>query len=245
MRIAGIDIGSRTVKLAVLDSGALVHSRIEPNTHDPLAVCRQMLDGVDYDAIAATGYGRRLFASYRDCKTVTEISAAAHGARYFFPACRAVLDIGGQDTKVISLDEEGRVRKFEMNDKCSAGTGRFLEVMASALSWSMGDFIHHARVARQAQKVSAMCTVFAESEVVSLVARGIPRDELALGIHQAIVQRALSLLKKIDHDGEIVFCGGGALNGSLVELLSREIGVRLAVPEEPQILAAVGAAMSI
>jgi (R)-2-hydroxyacyl-CoA dehydratese activating ATPase len=243
VRTAGIDIGSRTVKLAVLEDGRLALSRVEYNTHDPLEVCRRLLEGAAWDALAATGYGRHLFAASRGCPTVTEIQAAGLGARFFFPAARTVLDIGGQDTKAISLDPAGRVARFEMNDRCAAGTGRFLEVMAGALTFSMDDFIAAASAAARGRKVSAMCTVFAESEVVSQVARGAPRDELALGIHQSVAARATAMAKRIDPAPEIVFCGGVALNGCLRRLIADGLGMEVRVPPDPRIVAALGCAL--
>jgi predicted CoA-substrate-specific enzyme activase len=244
MRAAGIDIGSRTIKLAVLEEGRLAAARVEYNSHDPIEVCRHVLEGVAYDAITATGYGRRLFGRYWECRIITEIRAVALGARLLAPACRTVLDIGGQDTKAVSVAGDGGIRKFEMNDKCAAGTGRFLEVMAAALSYSMNDFISSAQSARRARKVNSMCTVFAESEVISMVSRGAPREEVALGIHQAVAGRAVSMLKRVPVADDILFCGGAALNRCLHRLIEEALGKRVHVPDEPQIVAAIGCALS-
>jgi (R)-2-hydroxyacyl-CoA dehydratese activating ATPase len=240
---AGIDIGSRTVKLAVLEGGRLVHYRVEYNSHDPLDICRELLKGLDTKTLTATGYGRRLFSQYWDCAVITEIRAASIGSRYFLPSCRTILDIGGQDTKVISMDEAGKVLKFEMNDKCAAGTGRFLEVMAAALSYSMQDFITAANTASKSQKINSMCTVFAESEVVSMVARGLARDELAMGIHQAIGARAASMLNRVPLEDDVMFCGGVAINTCLKQCVEAHTGKSLKIPDHPQIVAAVGCAL--
>jgi activator of 2-hydroxyglutaryl-CoA dehydratase len=123
MRLAGIDIGSRTIKLVVLEDGQIVESRQTDTGYDPMAQAQRLLDGLPYDRILATGYGRNLFEVSFDAPTVTEIKAHAAGARYFFPAARTVLDIGGQDSKAIAMRDSGRVTKFEMNDRCAAGTG--------------------------------------------------------------------------------------------------------------------------
>lgn len=243
MRIAGIDIGSRTVKVVVLDDGRILERRVLANSHDPIETCRAVLDGIWYDRVVATGYGRHLFRQYWDCEVVTEIRAVALGSRFSAPRARTILDIGGQDTKAVALTEEGAIRKFEMNDKCAAGTGRFLEVMATALSYSMSDFSSAAERACRSQRISAMCTVFAESEIVSAVARGVPREDLALGIHEGIAGRSAGLLRRIPIEDEVVFCGGVALNPCMRDLIGRELARTIIVPEEPQIIAALGCAL--
>ncbi len=243
MQTVGVDIGSRTVKVALMEQDRLVEHRIAYNSHNPVEVCRELLDGLSYDVLAATGYGRHLFRQYWPCGVITEIKAVATGSRFFAPATRVVLDVGGQDTKAIALDARGVVCKFEMNDKCAAGTGRFLEIMATALSYSMDDFVAAASTASEEQKVSPMCTVFAESEVVSLVARGMPRDGLAAGLHRTVAQRAAGMLRRIPLDGDVLFCGGVALNTCLRRLIKQELVRSLVVPPHPQLVAAVGCAL--
>jgi len=245
MRVVGLDIGSRTVKRVVLSEGVPEEHHISPNSHDPLAVCDELLAGLCPDRVVATGYGRHLFAEHRGAETITEIRAVAIGARHVRPAARTLLDIGGQDTKVVALDARGRVAKFEMNDRCAAGTGRFLAVpMATALSYPMADFVRAARDSGGSRSINAMCTVFAESEVVSATARGADRAELARGLHDAVVRRAAAMLRRLPLEDEIVFCGGGALNACLHELLAEALGRDVHVPPEAQILAALGAALS-
>lgn len=243
MRVAGIDIGSRTVKLALMEDGAIVHTAAAYNSHDPLDVCRGLLEGQVFGRIVATGYGRGLFASHWNAEAITEIKAASLGARAVEPECRTILDIGGQDTKAISLDDSGRVRKFVMNDKCAAGTGRFLEVMASALSYSMPEFIEAASSAPEARKLNSMCTVFAETEVVSLVARGARRDELALGIHRSIAARSLALLRGVPVSDTVLLLGGGAKNTALCRLVAEQLGRDVRTPADPQVVAAIGCAI--
>ncbi|WP_408998569.1 acyl-CoA dehydratase activase [Syntrophus buswellii] len=244
MRIAGIDIGSRTVKLAVLEDGRLILSRKTMTSYNPLATAQELMGDAVFDVITATGYGRHLIKGHLDCPVISEITAFARGARFFSSDCRSILDIGGQDTKAISLDQEGNLRKFEMNDKCAAGTGRFLEVMATALGFTIEEFSKAALSAGKAVKINSTCTVFAESEVVSLTAQGAARDEVALGIHKAIVSRSVGLLKKIAGPGKIFFAGGVAYNDCVRVLLEKEMGQPVFVPPDPQIVGAVGAALS-
>lgn len=241
---AGIDIGSRTIKLVVMDNKEISLIRKEESGFDPMQVCRAFLDGVSYDAITATGYGRHLFRSNFDGAVISEIKAFADGAKHLFPACRTILDIGGQDTKVISLDPAGRLRKFEMNDRCAAGTGRFLEVMALALGYFLADFGKAALSAKKAEKISSMCTVFAESEVISLLAKGALREEVALGIHQGIVTRSVNMIGKVSLEEDFVFVGGVAFNPCMRDLLEKNMGKTVLVPEDPQITGALGCALS-
>ncbi len=244
MRVAGIDIGSRTVKLAIIEDGRLVLSRKTLTSYNPLETARELIGDAVFDALTATGYGRHLIKGHLDCPVISEIKAFAVGSRFFSQDCQSILDIGGQDTKAISLDREGNMRKFEMNDKCAAGTGRFLEVMATALGFSLEEFSQAALSAEKAIKINSTCTVFAESEVVSLTAKGVPRNEVALGIHKAIVSRSVGLLKKVAVPGTIFFAGGVARNACVRVLLEQEMGSPVFVPTDPQIVGAVGAALS-
>ena len=243
MRYAGIDIGSRTVKLAVIEDGRLVLSRKSATSHNPLGIAHELMEGVDYDRLTATGYGRHLIKGHLDCPVVSEITAFVRGSRFFSNDCESILDIGGQDTKAISLDKDGNLCKFEMNDRCAAGTGRFLEVMATVLGFTLEEFSLAALSAKRAEKINSMCTVFAESEVVSLVTQGADRNEVALGIHKAIISRAAGLLKRVAPSGKIFFAGGVALNGCARSLLEQETGRPVFVPPDPQIVGAVGAAL--
>jgi predicted CoA-substrate-specific enzyme activase len=144
----------------------------------------------------------------------------------------------------LSLNKDRRVLKFEMNDKCAAGTGRFLEIMASAMNYKVEDFGEAALQAESACKISNMCTVFAESEVISLLNRGAKRDEVALGIHEAITRRALSMLGRLPAFGSLVFAGGVAQNKCIRHLLEQSLKVPVLVPDDPQIVGALGAALS-
>jgi predicted CoA-substrate-specific enzyme activase len=241
---AGIDIGSRTVKLVTVADGEIMVARKAQNTYNPVAVAKMLLEGISYDRLTATGYGRHIIKKHIDCDIVSEIKAFASGVRAVFPECRAVLDIGGQDTKTSALSVDGRVLKFEMNDKCAAGTGRFIEVMANAMDFSIEDFGVVALQAESAAKITNMCTVFAESEVISLINNGAKRDEVALGIHDAITRRVLTMLGRLPAFQNLVFAGGVARNVCIRHLLQQNLKIPVLVPDDPQIIGALGAALS-
>jgi predicted CoA-substrate-specific enzyme activase len=154
-----------------------------------------------------------------------------------------VLDIGGQDSKVIRVNN-GKVEDFEMNDRCAAGTGKFLEVMATTLGYTIDDFGKTAFDLEDAVSISSMCTVFAESEVVSLIAGGKDHRSIALGLHQSILNRILALVGMTGYEDEIVFAGGVAKNKCLIALLEKRLAANILIPEEPQIVGAVGAALT-
>jgi len=243
MNCIGLDIGSRTIKLVACENEVIVLKRKALTSHDPLSVCQELLKDAPDGPIIATGYGRHLVKGYLACESVSEIKAFATGARAILPSCRTVLDIGGQDTKAISLMENGKIDKFHMNDKCAAGTGRFLEIMATALGLSLGDFVASAMSADSAHPINSMCTVFAESEVISTIARGVSRTSIALGIHQAIAARTITLLERVSITEDILFAGGVALNGCMREQIEKILARPIHVPEDPQLIGAFGCAL--
>ena len=242
MRYAGIDIGSRTIELVVLRNGEIIESRQADSGFDPLTRAKELLMGVGHDHIMATGYGRHLFELSFDAPTVTEIKAYGIGARKLFPNVRTILDIGGQDSKAISLNEKGKIIKFEMNDRCAAGTGKFLEIMAHALGFGLDEFGVEALRATKDLRINSMCTVFAESEVTSLVAKGENRRDIALGLHRSAVRRAVGMLKRVSCNGNILFAGGVAKNSCMRNLLQETLEQRIIVPRDPQVVGALGAA---
>ena len=244
MCFAGIDIGSRTIELVVVNAaGEIIDSCQTDTGFDPMVEAALMINGVRYDRVMATGYGRNLFELSFDAPTVTEIKAHARGARAFFPDARTVLDIGGQDSKAIALFETGKVKKFEMNDRCAAGTGKFLEIMAKTLGFDLETFGLEALGAEKDLTISSMCTVFAESEVTSLIAKGKSRREIARGLHASVVSRAAGMIKRVSPAGVIVFTGGVARNPCMRELLAEKLGRTVLVPDEPQLVGALGAAL--
>ena len=242
MTYAGLDIGSRTIVL--VQFGERVKDFVILDTgSSPLDRCRRLLAGKTYRRLVATGYGRHLAAASLADDVVSEIKAYAVGARYLYSDCRTVIDVGGQDCKVTLLSDSGEVRKFEMNDRCAAGTGRFLEVMARVLELEVSQLGDHALSGAAAVRINSLCTVFAESEVVSLIARGEESRAIALGLHEAIATRVAGMVRRIGPRERVVFAGGGALNACLRQLLSRKLGVELTVPEQPQVVGALGAAL--
>jgi predicted CoA-substrate-specific enzyme activase len=244
MHFAGIDIGSRTIELVVVDDVGQVKDRFQADTgFDPMAKTRTLVDGVRFDRIMATGYGRNLFEIVFDAPTVTEIKAHARGARAIFSEALTILDIGGQDSKAIALMENGKVKKFEMNDRCAAGTGKFLEVMAKTLGYDIEDFGREALLAETDLTISSMCTVFAESEVTSLIAKGNNRREIARGLHTSVIRRAAGMINRVSSQGDIVFTGGVAKNPCMVSFLAEKLNRRVLTPEDPQFVGAFGAAL--
>lgn len=248
MRVIGIDIGSRSIERVVFEGSGRTWSWEKlPTTYDPLGQCRRLLADVDNTPVVATGYGRRLVEEnfpHLRVQTLTEIQAYARGVHYLYPHARTVLDIGGQDTKVIALAPgTGRVVKFEMNDRCAAGTGKFLEFMATALQIPIESFGDFALEADRRVQIHSMCTVFAESEATSLMARGEPPQNIAMGLHLAIVQRVLGMIRRVGLEKPVVFAGGVAHNPCICRLLHEALGDGLVVAENPDVIGALGAAL--
>jgi len=245
MQTAGLDIGSRSIELIVIDSsnGDILSVSETETTPDMAAVCRSMIDRVSFDRLIVTGYGRALAEVAFGFSSITEIKAYARGAQALFPGCRTVLDIGGQDTKVISLDGTGRAINFEMNDRCAAGTGRFLEMIAAALKYDLSEFGAGALSGKDGVQISSMCAVFAESEVIGLLTRGARREDIALAVHHAIATRAISMLVRMGIQPPIVFAGGAARNQCLVHLIGELVKSELSIPQNPQMVGALGAAL--
>lgn len=250
MSVAGIDIGSLSTEVVVLEKGKVLAEIIIPTgANSKVAAEKAMqkaleesglsLDNLQY--IIATGYGRvsTPFAQEK----VTEITCHGRGAFYLDPKVRTVIDIGGQDSKVIRLNSRGKVVDFVMNEKCAAGTGRFLEVMAQALEIDLSEMSRLASLAKKAVTISSMCTVFAESEVVSLIAEGYPLEEIVRGIIVSIVERTLSMANRVGVEETVMMTGGVAKNAAIVKELQERLGVQVTVPLEPQIVGALGAAL--
>lgn len=246
MRAGGIDIGSRTIAFAILDSEScsILHAEVIDSGYDPVKKAKELVSLHQYDYLIATGYGRHAAKVKFADEVITEIKAYAKGARFFFPEVRTILDIGGQDTKAILLDKKGAVLDFQMNEKCAAGTGKFLEVMAVALGYELEEFgMAPFNADGPPLKISSMCTVFAESEVVSLLHKGESRERIARAVIEAIGERAVGILKRIGFEPPVMFAGGVAKNKYLKDFIERKIGTELYVPENPQIVGAVGSAI--
>lgn len=241
---AGIDIGSRTIKVVLLEEGKIIFSKVAENTYNPIETCKTLLEGLSYDVITATGYGRHLFADHFKSEVISEIKAFAMGVNYELPTVRTILDIGGQDTKAISIDENGNIKKFEMNDKCAAGTGRFLEIMAMALRFTLDQFGENALVAKSHENINSMCAVFAESEIISMLANGADRNEVARGIHYSVIKKSMSILKRVGLKKDIAFAGGGAKSIALKVIMEELYEQPVLVPKDPQIMGALGCAIN-
>jgi len=247
---AGIDIGSLSSEAVLLgEDGILAYSIMNTGAHPQRAaqgcleeaLTKASLDKKAVSVVVATGYGRiRVpFAT----KQVTEITCHAKGAYFIFPGTRTVIDIGGQDSKAITLNDQGGVTDFVMNDKCAAGTGRFLEVMAAALETELVDMGRRSLEAKKGVSISSICTVFAESEVISLIAEGYKKGEIIKGLHESISRRIFSMIKRLRVREEITFGGGVAKNQGIAEILKELFGMQINIPQEPQIVGALGAAL--
>jgi predicted CoA-substrate-specific enzyme activase len=241
--VIGIDIGSRTIKAAAIKDGQLLDYQIAESGFDPHRQSLEMIKKYHPNKIVATGYGRYLAQKHFAQEVITEIKAHALGARFFFHDCQTVLDVGGQDSKVISLDKKGKVLSFQMNDKCAAGTGRFLEIMAASLGFSLDEFGNEALQGKGDIKINSMCTVFAESEVISLKNHGTPAKDIAKALHISVVDRLIAMLHRIGSSDTVVFSGGVAKNPCIVKLLEERLCIKVLVPPLPDIVGAIGAAL--
>lgn len=239
----GIDLGSRTVKLAAMRDGTLADFQLSESGFDPHQQALAMLERYQPRRIIATGYGRHLAHKHFADQVITEIKAHALGARHSFPECRTILDVGGQDSKVISLDKAGRVVNFQMNDKCAAGTGRFLEIMAASLGFTLAEFGEAPFNSYREVPINSMCTVFAESEVISLKNHGSAPADIARAIHLSVVNRLANMLNRLGLGEAVVFTGGVARNRFMVAALTEKLGVEVRVPLQPDLTGALGAAL--
>jgi predicted CoA-substrate-specific enzyme activase len=252
MIAAGIDIGSLSTETVVFgkDKGMLGYSIVLTGGSSKeasqlsleQAVGNAKIKREEIKRIVSTGCARQI-ADFADQK-ITEITCIAKGVSHLFPECHTIIDIGGQDTKVIRVDEKGRVLEFDMNDKCAAGTGRFLEVMANALTVELEQMGGRSLQHQNELKISSICTVFAESEVVSLVSEGHPVEDILYAIHKAIADRTLGLLERIGEvEPPVVMTGGVAKNIGVVKALEEKLETPLTIHSEPQIVGALGAAL--
>lgn len=246
---AGIDSGSATTKAVLLSGVKLVASVVLPTTFDLLSAAENAYKsvlaeaGIDRESVSgvyATGYGRNSI-KFAD-KTVSEITAHAMGVHYLYPDVSGIIDIGGQDSKII-LVHDGRVTDFLMNDKCAAGTGKFLEYTAKALEVPLEELGPLALASEKPASVTSMCTVFAESEVISLRARGFKKEDIAAGLIESIARRVAVMVRQVGLKQNVAFVGGVAKNEGIKVFLEKELEISLYVPPEPQITGALGAAL--
>ncbi|WP_456403704.1 acyl-CoA dehydratase activase [Hydrogenimonas sp.] len=252
---AGIDIGSTAIKIVLIDENdAIVGQRVAGSGSMFYKYAKENLQqlgkdlGIGMEEIAyivSTGYGRKLFKEADE--TISEITANAVGARKAgekFGTIRTIINIGGQDSKAIGLDEEGNVVNFAMNDRCAAGTGKFLDVAAAKLEIDVEELgEYHFRASGTPLAINSTCAVFAESEIIGLLGNEHSREDIVAGIHFSIAKRIIRLARKVGLNDVVYFDGGPALNAGLVAAIEDELGRELAIPDYPQITTALGAAL--
>ena len=248
--VAGVDVGAATAKAVILENNSILTSSVIPTgfsaagageivTNKALEEAGLVMGDLAY--VVSTGYGRRA-VSFAN-KVLTEIICHAAGVSWLIAEARSIIDIGGQDSKVIGLDDRGNVTNFVMNDKCAAGTGRFLEVMADVLGVGIEEMGPVSLKGKDPCQISSTCTVFAESEMVSLRAEGRSREDIIAGIHKAMARRVAIMGAPVGFKKELVFTGGVAKNVGIKQALEDDIGLEILIPEEPQIMGALGAAL--
>ena len=248
---AGIDSGSTSTDVVILNKDReIVASVIMPTGAGAANGAERALEETlkqaglsreDLDAVVTTGYGRTAISD--GDKSITEITCHARGAHFLDPSIRTVVDIGGQDSKVIRLNEDGSVKNFVMNDKCAAGTGRFLEMMARTMELSLDELSQVGLSYQEDITISSMCTVFAESEVVSLIAQNKRTDDIVHGLNKAVASKTASLVKRVGGEEAYMMTGGVAQNRGLVQTLEERLGTKLVISDKSQLCGALGAAL--
>jgi len=247
----GIDAGASATKAVVVNKeGGIISYAIVPSGINFKSSSEQALrnalekSGLSFKDVlysVSTGYGRALVNAKA---TSSEITCVSRGIHRLFPSVRTIIDVGGQDSKAIRIDENGRVLDFAMNDKCAAGTGRFLEVMSNILGKPIEELSTLHFKSSKPIKISSTCTVFAESEVISHISQGSAIEDVITGLHEAIAERIYTMSSRIGFEKDVAFTGGVAKNKGFVDALSKKIGLSPTVPEEPQIICAFGAALA-
>lgn len=252
MIVGGCDVGAATGKAVVMKDGRIASYIIIPCTTKPEVTARIAMDEAlekaglssleDLRYIVGTGYGR-LKVPFAN-ENVSEITCHARGAYWLCSTVRTVVDIGGQDCKVISVDDEGKVIEFVMNDRCAAGTGRFFEAMARVLDCGLEGLSSLSLQSKNPATITSQCSVFAESEVIALINEGVELVDIAAGLHNSIAGRLNSMVRKVGLVEDVALTGGCAKNKGLVKILEQKLGVNVKrLPQDPQIVGAVGAAL--
>lgn len=250
MYTLGVDIGSASSKVVIIDETKSIIAQAVVTGGTGTSGTTRVLDEVflksglrwsDIARTVATGYGRIGFQ--KADKQISEITCHAIGVHHLIPSVRTIIDIGGQDVKAMSISADGMVAKFNMNDKCAAGTGRFLEVMAKILETDISELGELSAQADSVVNISNTCAVFAESEVISRLAVGVKPANVAAGIHQSVARRVASLALRVGVTPEVVLTGGVAKNGGIVKALSNELNLPITVSADCQVTGALGAAL--
>jgi len=246
---AGIDVGSTMTKVVILNEG-IIASIIGPTGPEQRRLANKVMEealkkaAISFQVITyiiSTGYGR-INVPFAD-QQFTEITCHAKGIVRLFPKAKTIIDIGGQDVKGIKIDGTGRTTDFVMNDKCAAGTGRFIEVIADALGVSLDKVGDLSLQSKNPAKISNICTIWAQQEVAASLAEGVPISDLLAGIHKSLAERISTMVNRLKVEEMVVVTGGGGKNRGLVKALSEQLGHQILVPEEPLITGALGAAM--
>jgi predicted CoA-substrate-specific enzyme activase len=247
----GVDVGSTQTKAIIVNESGEIAGRALIDTGANVVVAAQNafaealrdagIEEPEVEYVIGTGYGRYR-VTFGNAQ-VTEISCHGRGAVHIFPATRTVVDMGGQDTKAIRVSAAGEILDFCMNDKCAAGTGRFLGAVSAALDIPLGELGPLALKAERAVRISTTCTVFAESEVLSWLGKGEKIEDILLGVHQAIASRSIALLRRVGIEQEVTFTGGVARNVGMIEALNRGLGLKVNVSEDSHFLGALGASL--
>ncbi len=251
MTTAGIDMGAQAVKVVILSDGKVLGRSMVPTGFEPLEAAQKALDeaikeaGIsreDIDRIVSTGAGRKT-VTFAD-NNITEVTADAKGTIWLQPSVRTIVDIGAEEARGISCDSAGKVLDFAKNDKCAAGSGAFVESMARALEINVPEMIELSLKSTQDAPINATCAVFAESEVVSLIHSKIEKTDIAHAVHDAIASRVSSMVRRIPIENDVALVGGVANNAAIVDVMKKHLGVDIVVPENPQFVSALGAALS-
>jgi benzoyl-CoA reductase subunit D len=246
MLTAGIDIGAKTVKIAVAEDGKLIDHVMVPAGEDAETAIADAWDRLktkadDLEVLVATGSGRK--STKRAKGYVTEVAAAAKGGVTLFPDARTVIDVGAEEGRAIRVDEAGKVVDFAINEKCAAGAGAFCEAMARALEVSLEELGQMSLKSEGKVAMNAQCAVFAESELVTLVHNKTPKPDMARAIHDAISDRIVSMVRRVGLQEKLALIGGVARNVGFVHSLNSDLGSEVLIPEIPEIVSALGAAI--
>lgn len=247
----GIDCGARNTKAVIMKDKKIISKVIMPTGFDPEMVFNKSLELTLRDAglsekdiqrIAITGIGRGFIKM--EYMQVNEMKAIAKGVTYFFPNAKTIIDVGAEESKVIKMDDKGNIIDFDINEKCAAGAGIFIETMARALEVSVEEMSELALKSKGAISINAQCVIFAESEVVSLIHAKIPKEDISKAIYNALAARIVSMIKRVGTDPDVVIAGGVAHNVAFIEAIRREIGLdKIYIPKGPEYIAAIGAAI--
>jgi benzoyl-CoA reductase subunit D len=251
MITAGVDVGAQFVKAVVVSDGKVLGRSIVPTGFEPTEAAQKALAGAikeagvsreDVNRIMATGAGRKSI-TFAD-SSITEVTADARGVNSMHPSVRTIVDIGAEEARGISCDAQGKVLDFAKNDKCAAGSGAFVESMSRALEIKIPQMIELSLKSTQEAPINATCAVFAESEVVSLIHSKIAKADIAHAVHDAIASRVSSMVRRIPIENDVALVGGVANNAAIVDVMKKHLGVELVIPEHPEYVSALGAALA-